>query len=311
MKKYPLLFSLILSIICASIAQTNNLNNTTQKHSTMTFQNVKTRTINVGGTDFYYRKLGENNPGVPVIFLNHLAATMDNCDPRIMDGIASKHQIICFDNRGVGATKGKTPKTVAEMAKDARAFIHALGYEKVDLLGFSLGGFISQEILLHEPQLVRKAIITGTGPAGGVGIKNVTNITYLDIMKGLFSFKDAKTYLFFNRNKNGKRSAKEFLSRLKERKEDRDKRMGIGNFQRQLKAIHDWGLQKPQDLSVIKQPVLVANGDNDRMVPSSNTHDLAKRLPNSEIIIYKDAGHGGIFQYHDEFVKSALAFLAK
>jgi len=277
----------------------------------MTFQNVKTRTINVGGTDFYYRKLGENNPGVPVIFLNHLAATMDNCDPRIMDGIASKHQIICFDNRGVGATKGKTPKTVAEMAKDARAFIHALGYEKVDLLGFSLGGFISQEILLHEPQLVRKAIITGTGPAGGVGIKNVTNITYLDIMKGLFSFKDAKTYLFFNRNKNGKRSAKEFLSRLKERKEDRDKRMGIGNFQRQLKAIHDWGLQKPQDLSVIKQPVLVANGDNDRMVPSSNTHDLAKRLPNSEIIIYKDAGHGGIFQYHDEFVKSALAFLAK
>ena len=311
MKKYPLLFSLILSIICASIAQTNNLNNTTQKHTTMTFQNVKTRTINVGGTDFYYRKLGENNPGVPVIFLNHLAATMDNCDPRIMDGIASKHQIICFDNRGVGATKGKTPKTVAEMAKDARAFIHALGYEKVDLLGFSLGGFISQEILLHEPQLVRKAIITGTGPAGGVGIKNVTNITYLDIMKGLFSFKDAKTYLFFNRNKNGKRSAKEFLSRLKERKEARDKRMGIGNFQRQLKAIHDWGLQKPQDLSVIKQPVLVANGDNDRMVPSSNTHDLAKRLPNSEIIIYKDAGHGGIFQYHDEFVKSALAFLAK
>jgi len=311
MKKYPLLFSLIISTICASIAQTNNLNNTTQKHTTMTFQNVKTRTINVGGTDFYYRKLGENNPGVPVIFLNHLAATMDNCDPRIMDGIASKHQIICFDNRGVGATKGKTPKTVAEMAKDARAFIHALGYEKVDLLGFSLGGFISQEILLHEPQLVRKAIITGTGPAGGVGIKNVTNITYLDIMKGLFSFKDAKTYLFFNRNKNGKRSAKEFLSRLKERKEDRDKRMGIGNFQRQLKAIHDWGLQQPQDLSVIKQPVLVANGDNDRMVPSSNTHDLAKRLPNSEIIIYKDAGHGGIFQYHDEFVKSALAFLAK
>ena len=195
-----------------------------------------------------------------------------------------KHQIICFDNRGVGATKGKTPKTVAEMAKDARAFIHALGYEKVDLVGFSLGGFISQEILLQEPQLVRKAIITGTGPAGGVGIKKVTRITNLDILRGLFSFKDAKTYLFFNRNANGKRSAKEFLSRLKERKDNRDKKMKIGNFQRQLKAIHAWGLQAPQDLSVIKQPVLVANGDNDRMVPSSNTHDLAKRISNSEII---------------------------
>jgi len=311
MKKYLIMSSLIIGIITASIAQTNNSNKNTLKATTMTFQNVKTQTINVGGTDFHYRKLGENNSGVPVIFLNHLAATLDNCDPRIMDGIASQHQIIAFDNRGVGATKGKTPKTIAAMATDARAFIHALGYKKVDLVGFSLGGFISQEILLQEPQLVRKVILAGTGPAGGTGIKKVTGITYLDIMRGLFSFKDAKTYLFFNRNENGKRSAKEFLSRLNERKEDRDKKMKIGNFQKQLKAIHTWGLQAPQDLSVIKQPVLVANGDNDRMVPSSNTHDLSKRISNSEIIMYKDAGHGGIFQYHDEFVKSALSFLAK
>jgi pimeloyl-ACP methyl ester carboxylesterase len=292
-------------------AQSYAANNDTKTYSGITFQNVKTENVNVGGTDFYYRKLGENNSGIPVIFLNHLGATMDNCDPRIIDGIASQHQIICFDNRGVGATRGKTPKTIAEMATDTRAFIHALGYEKVDLVGFSLGGFISQEILLQEPQLVRKAIITGTGPAGGEGIKNVTKITYLDIMRGLFSFKDAKTYLFFNRNANGKKAAKEFLGRLKERNENRDKRMKIGNFQRQLKAIHAWGLQIPQDLSVIKQPVLVANGDNDRMVPSSNTTDLNKRLANSEIIVYKDAGHGGIFQYHEEFVKSALTFLAK
>jgi pimeloyl-ACP methyl ester carboxylesterase len=284
---------------------------TIQNNSIMKYQNVKTDTASVNGTKYYYRKLGKNNEGVPVIFLNHLGATLDNCDPRIMDGIASKHQIISFDNRGVGATQGKTPKTVAEMAIDARAFIHALGHDKVDLIGFSLGGFISQEILLQEPQLVRKAIITGTGPAGGVGIKKVTRITYLDIMRGLFSFKDAKTYLFFNRNENGKRSAKEFLSRLKERKENRDKKMSVGNFQRQLKAIHAWGKQQPQDLSVIKQPVLVANGDNDRMVPSRNTSDLAKRLTNSQLIIYKDSGHGGIFQYHDDFVKSALAFLAK
>src|SRR5687767_9985939 len=311
MKKYLIMSSLIIGIITASIAQTNNLNKDILKATTMKFQNVKTQTINVAGTDFYYRKLGENNAGVPVIFLNHLAATLDNCDPRIMDGIASKHQIIAFDNRGVGATKGKTPKTIAEMATDARAFIHALGYEKVDLVGFSLGGFISQEILLQEPQLVRKAVIAGTGPAGGEGIKKVTRITYLDIMRGLFSFKDAKTYLFFNRNESGKKSAKEFLNRLNERKENRDRKMKIGNLQRQLKAIHSWGKQQPQDLSIIKQPVLVANGDNDRMVPSSNTYDLAKRISNSEIIVYEDAGHGGIFQYQEEFVKNALAFLAK
>ncbi|HKO80136.1 MAG TPA: alpha/beta hydrolase, partial [Chitinophagaceae bacterium] len=299
------------SLLIVALTTFTNVFSQLNNSTIMTYQNVKTECIDVNGTKFFYRKLGENNAGVPVIFLNHLAATMDNCDPRIMDGIASQHQIISFDNRGVGATKGKTPKTVAEMATDARAFIHALGYEKVDLIGFSLGGFISQEILLQEPQLVRKAIITGTGPAGGVGIKKVTRITYLDIMRGLFSFKDAKTYLFFNRNENGKRSAKEFLSRLKERKDNRDKKMKIGNFQRQLKAIHAWGLQASQDLSVIKQPVLVANGDNDRMVPSSNTYDLSKRISNSEIIVYKDAGHGGIFQYHEEFVKSALAFLAK
>ena len=113
------------------------------KSTGMRYQDVKTTSIDVNGTKFYYRKLGGNNAGIPVIFLNHLAATMDNCDPRIMDGIASQHQIISFDNRGVGATKGRTPNTVAEMATDARAFIHALGYEKVDLVGFSLGGFIS------------------------------------------------------------------------------------------------------------------------------------------------------------------------
>jgi len=311
MKKIILIILLIMVKTNTPFAQNSVANNNAKTGSGIIFQNVNTQTINIGGTDFYYRKLGENNAGVPVIFLNHLAATMDNCDPRIMDGIASKHQLICFDNRGVGATKGKTPKTIAEMARDARAFIHSLGFEKVDLMGFSLGGFISQEILLQEPQLVRKAIITGTGPAGGEGIKNVTKITYKDILRGLFSFKDAKTYLFFNRNENGKKSAKEFLNRLKERKENRDKKMRIGNFQRQLKAIHAWGLQSPQDLSVIKQPVLVANGDNDRMVPSNNTLDLGKRISNSEIIVYKDAGHGGIFQYHEELVKSALAFLAK
>jgi pimeloyl-ACP methyl ester carboxylesterase len=298
-----------MATITTSFSQNSVLKTSTNTGVGITFQTVKTQTVNVNGTDFYYRKLGENNAGIPVIFLNHLAATMDNCDPRIMDGIALQHQLICFDNRGVGATKGKTPKTISEMAKDARAFIHALGYEKVDLIGFSLGGFISQEIMLQEPQLVRAVILAGTGPAGGEGIKNVTRITYLDILRGTISFKDAKTFLFFNRNGSGKKSAKAFLSRLKEREENRDKKMPIGNFQRQLKAIHAWGQHAPQDLSVMKQRVLVVNGDHDRMVPSTNTYDLNKRIKNSEIIIYEDAGHGSIFQYHEAFVKSALKFL--
>src|SRR6266498_5725843 len=130
MKKYSIAVLLMIGFIGNLFSQTNNQNN-----SIMTYQNVKTDTANVNGTKYYYRKLGKNNKGVPVIFLNHLGATLDNCDPRIMDGIATKHQIIAFDNRGVGATEGKTPVTISEMAKDAISFIKALGYEKVDIVG--------------------------------------------------------------------------------------------------------------------------------------------------------------------------------
>lgn len=277
----------------------------------MKFKNVKTQFINVGGTDFYYRKLGEDKPGLPIIFLNHLSATLDECDPGIIDGLASEHQIICFDNRGMGSTKGTTPLTIAEMTDDAIAFIKAMGYEKVDLFGFSLGGFLAQEILLREPQLVRKAILAGTGPAGGEGISRMPSVTYKDIFKAYLTFRDPKYYLFFNRNKNGRKAAKVYLSRLKERKEDRVKKLRIPSMNNQLKAIRAYGLESPQDLSVITQPVLIVNGDNDKMAPSINSIALKNRIPNSELILYKDAGHGGIFQYYEEFVKSALTFLSK
>lgn len=304
MKKHGLLLITLVMTFTNAFSQIIN-------SEIMTFNNVKTDAINVNGTKFYYRKLGTPNENVPVIFLNHLGATLDNCDPRIMDGMASKHQIIAFDNRGVGATEGTTPTTIAEMAKDAIGFIKAMGYEKVDIIGFSMGAFVAQEILLQEPQLVRKVVMTGTGPAGGEGIKDVSKITYWDMFRGYLTFRDPKFYLFFNQNKNGKKAAKEFLARIKERTENRDEKIKLQSFGNQLKAIHSWGTQKPQDLSVIQQPVLIVNGDNDRMVPSSNTYDLAKRISNSELIVYKDAGHGGIFQNHEEFVKSALAFLAK
>ncbi|MFZ6013479.1 MAG: alpha/beta fold hydrolase [Bacteroidota bacterium] len=293
----------------SSLAQNNSADGNAKPGSRLTFQNAKTQTVNVDGIDFYYRKLGQNNPGVPIIFLNHLSATMDECDPRIMDGLASSHTIICFDNRGVGATKGTTPQTVSEMATDAIAFIKALGYKQVDLFGFSLGGFVSQEILLREPQLVRKAILAGTGPAGGEGIRRIKSVTYSDILKAYLTFRDPKFYLFFNRNANGRKVAKEYLSRLKERTENRDKKLELKHLQYQLNAIKAWGLQTPQDLSVIRQPVLIVNGVNDKMVPSSNSTEMKNRIPNSEIILYKDAGHGGIFQYHGEFVTSALKFL--
>jgi pimeloyl-ACP methyl ester carboxylesterase len=272
------------------------------------YKNAPTKSVSVGGTRFAYRELGIDS-GVPVIFLNHLAANLDNWDPRVVDGIAAKHRVITFDNRGLGATEGKTPDTVEAMAHDAIAFIQALGFHQVDLLGFSLGGMVSQVIAEQEPALVRKIILAGTGPAGGEGIVNVTKFSYLDTLHAYATFKDPKELLFFTRTAHGKSEAKAFVKRLKERTAGRDKATTIRAFRTQLTAIHTWGQATPADLSTIQQPVLVANGDDDRMVPTSNSYDLARRLPNATLRIYPDAGHGGIFQAHQRFVPEALAFL--
>jgi pimeloyl-ACP methyl ester carboxylesterase len=236
---------------------------------------------------------------------------LDNWDPRVVDGIAAKHRVITFDNRGVGASEGSTPDTIEAMARDAVAFIRVLGYDRVDLLGFSMGGFITQVIAQEEPQLVRKIILAGTGPAGGEGIDKVTAVTLQDMVKGALTLQDAKQFLFFTRTANGRRAGKEFLARLKERTADRDKAISLKAYRAQLTAIHRWGLEQPHDLSVIRQPVLVANGESDRMVPTTNSLDLARRLPDSDLVIYPDAGHGGIFQFHGQFVAKALEFLQR
>lgn len=274
------------------------------------YKNAPTRTITAGGVTFAYRELGPQS-SVPVVFLNHLAGVLDNWDPRVVDGIAAKRRVITFDNRGVGASTGSTPSTIQAMAKDAVTFIRALGFKQVDLHGFSMGGMVAQAIAQTEPRLVRRLILTGTGPAGGEGIKNVTRLSHLDTVRGLLILQDPKQFLFFTRTANGRRSGKEFLARLKERTHDRDKAISLKAYGAQLKAIHRWGLEQPHDLSVIHQPVLVANGESDRMVPSKNSADLARRVPNGELVIYPDAGHGGIFQFHRQFVETALEFLER
>ena len=162
-----------------------------------------------------------------------------------------------------------------------------------------------------EPSLVRKMILAGTGPAGGEGISNVARVTYLDMFRGFLTGQDPKQFLFFTRTPSGIRAGKEFLARLRERSANRDKEISVTALQAQLKALRRWGSKEPVDLSKISQPVLVVNGDNDRMVPSTNTHDLARRLPNSDLIIYPDSGHGAVFQFHTDFVLKALEFLAR
>ena len=215
-----------------------------QTDSNSRWMDAPTKSVDVRGTKFIYRELGPD-AGLPVIFLNHLAAELDRWDPRVVDGVAAKRRVIVFDNRGVGASEGSTPNSVAAMARDAIACIRALGFEQVDLLGFSLGGFISQVISQEEPQLVRKMILAGTGPAGGVGIDKVTRITIRDMIKGALTFKHPEYYLFFTSTPNGRGAARDFLRRLKERRDNRDKPVSIVAFISQLKAILPGGVKRP------------------------------------------------------------------
>ena len=274
----------------------------------MTFENAATKSVDVNGTNFVYREIGKAG-GIPLVLLHHLTAVLEDWDPRVVDGLAAKRHVIVFDNRGVGGSGGLTPKTVEEMARDAVAFIGALGFNKVDLLGFSLGGFVSQVIAQQQPGLVRKIILAGTGPAGGEGIPNVGAVLQDAFGKAGAANKHPKQFLFFTQTSNGQAAADDFLRRLKERTKELDASVSNETVQAQLAAIHAWGQGDARTLGTVQHPVLVVNGDDDVMVPPLNSFELARRLPNAQLSIFPDAGHGGIFQHHAVFVQQALAFL--
>ena len=273
------------------------------------YAHAPSRTLTAGGVTYAYRELGPKG-GIPVVFFVHLAATLDNWDPRIVDPIAAGRHVITFDNRGVGASTGSVPGSVEEMADDAYTFIKALGFDKIDIFSFSLGGFIAQDLVVKHPELVRKLVLTGTGPRGGKDIDKVVGVTYWDILRATLTRQDPKEFLFFNRNAAGKPAARAFVQRLQERTVDRDADIKVRAFQTQLKAIQKFGRSAPADLSKLTQPTLIANGDNDRMVPSILSEDLHRRIKGSELIIYPDSGHGGIFQFHQKFAPIAVEFLA-
>ena len=285
-------------------------NDTRNESAITTYAKAPARTITAGGVTYAYRELGPTG-GIPVVFFVHLAANLDNWDPRIIDPIAKDRHVITFDNRGVGASTGQVPDSVEAMADDAYTFIRALGYDTIDIFSFSLGGMVAQALVVEHAGLVRKLVLTGTGPAGGEGIDRVAGTTYYDMLRAALTRSDPKEFLFFNRNATGKPAAKAFIERLQERTVDRDAPVTVKAFQAQLKAIKKWGRSAPADLSTITQPTLITNGDNDRMVPSVLSEDLHGRITGSELIIYPDSGHGGIFQFHEEFAPIAVEFLAR
>jgi len=273
------------------------------------WRDTPTKALVIDGTPFAYRELGKSS-GVPVIFLHHFTAVLDDWDPRVIDGIAAQHRVIAFDNRGVGGSGSKVPHRLEDMAADAIAFIRALGYQQVDLFGFSLGGAVAQLVALQAPDLVRRMVLAGTGPRGGGGIWKMPFIVGGAYAKAIATRKDPRHFLFFPRTEEGKLAASAYFARLAERTRDLDRPISRQAGLAQLRAITSGGLHAPDDLSAIKAPVLVANGDHDLMVASGHSAEMASRLPDATLIFYPRSGHGGVFQHHQEFVPEVLTFLA-
>lgn len=280
---------------------------------TMLYQQAPNQTVTAAdGTVFAYREFGQtDSTATPVVLFVHLAATLENWDPRLVDQIGAHHRVIAFDNKGVGGSSGKVPTSIKGMADQALNFIDAMGLTRIKLFSFSLGGFIAQEVVEQRPELVEKLVLTGTGGRGGAGISQVVGVTFADIARALIARTDPKRYLFFNHDAEGGAAAQEFLDSINARTLDKDKPMSPLGFLTQLAAIYRWGKKpKAQLASFITMPTLIANGDVDRMVPTENSYELHHRIPGSELVIYENSGHGGVFQYHREFGAKLVDFLA-
>ncbi|MFC8427435.1 alpha/beta fold hydrolase [Streptomyces sp. NPDC057253] len=284
---------------------------TSSPSSQMTTPNLQVEAAD--GVTYRYRRFGRTDgTTLPLVCLVHFRANLDNWDPAFVDALAVEREVVLVDLAGVGGSTGTTPNTVEEMAYGAIAFLDALALHRFDLLGFSLGGFIAQEIALFRPWQVRRLILAGTAPRGG---RNIHLYTAGAIREAAFD--DAPSAanlltLFFEKSASSQAKGKEFLGRLGERTAERDTPADLAVRDAQLTAISAWGVRddsRLQRLASIHQPVLVANGDNDEMVPTENTHLLAEHLPNATLSIYPDAGHGFLFQYPADFAREVNAFL--
>ena len=278
----------------------------------MSYITTANQYITVGGNQIAYRELSKGKSEMPLVMLVHLAAVLDNWDPKLLDLIAQEHHVIVMDLPGVGASQGKVADTIPGMAAQTVEIIKALGYDKINLLGLSMGGMIAQEIVRLEGNLVNRLILAGTGPRGGVEMDTVPGKTFRFMFKGALHCVDPKRYIFYNHDKQGSVEARKVLSRMGMRKkEDSDKEMNIPGFLTQLKAIKRWGKDAQDSLEFITQPTLIVNGDNDLQVPTANSYEMHEKIAGSKLIIYPNAGHGSIFQYAEEFSKELLAFLAE
>jgi pimeloyl-ACP methyl ester carboxylesterase len=266
-----------------------------------------------GGERYAYRRFGSGS-GLPLLLLQHFTGTLDNWDPALTDALAGERELIVFDNAGIGRSSGSVPTTVAGMAKHTAAFLDGLGVNTCDVLGFSLGGMVAQQMVLDRPSVFRRLILVGTAPRGGDDIMHLekpslakhlqdpSNTGYMVLQK-----------IFFTPTSSGQAAGAAFVDRLAERKEDLDGVSGPDVANAQIAAFRDWERftgERFADLRTIRHPTLVVNGVHDEMIPVVNSYRLGENLPNAVLLTYPDAGHGSLFQYHDSFARQATAFLS-
>jgi pimeloyl-ACP methyl ester carboxylesterase len=270
------------------------------------------RSIEVGGDTLVYRRFGSTQTnGVPLLCLQHFRGNLDSWDPALVDRIAQNREVILLANRGVGASTGVVPDNVIDMARDVILFIGALGLDQVDLLGFSLGGYISQELALLRPRLVRRIVLAGTGPQGGPDLHRWTDDVYANACADEMTAETALN-IFFSGSQDSRAKGVEYLERTQRRQVDRDAPTDLATRDAQLAAITAWGIpdaSKLNRLAGIVQPTFVAVGDNDTMMHTKNSQLLAERLPNAHLRIYPDANHGFLNQYPELFADHVKAFL--
>ncbi|EUJ09224.1 putative hydrolase or acyltransferase of alpha/beta superfamily [Methylophilaceae bacterium 11] len=271
-------------------------------------ETAPTKYIEANGVKFSYRTLGPKS-GTPLVLLQHFTGNMDAWDPAVVNALAKTRPVVVFNNRGVGATNGVVADSVAQMTTDAYAFIQALGHKQVDLLGFSMGGFVAQELAAQHPELVHKVILAGTTYQGGGN-------NLMKVLGEAFSranAPDPRDYLFFSQTDAGKQAGSEFLARVYARTKDRDPESGKEIADAHGKALIVFTSTPDPEykaLKAIHQPVLVVTGSNDTMLPTEGSITMYKQLKNAQLVLYPDSNHGSIFQYHDAFVNSADFFLS-
>jgi pimeloyl-ACP methyl ester carboxylesterase len=264
------------------------------------------------GVDYAYRDTGGGDGTPPLVLLQHFRGNLDGWDPALIDALASARRVVTFDNAGVGGSTGTTPDTIEQMARDAIAFVSAMQLSQVDLLGFSIGSFVAQQIALVRPALVRRLILASSAPQGAagmhgwapevigaIGTPNTSPEAYLDV--------------FFARSASSRQAGQEALRRMYTRTEDRDTAATWATREAQYDAVCAWGIPDHallQGVSAIDAPVFVANGDSDPMILPRYSYLLAGLIPHARVKIYPDAAHGFLFQHHAEFAADVDAFLA-